>query len=334
MGISFILNAQVTVITEGKSVVNSITSDWVGVNISRDVPTIFIYRNNSIVSVNSSGYILQAGDESESDQNNNLDGAIISGNKLVWNSNDPESITHGIFTGYNINVWIKYNYLLEVPMSIIRKSNSMTNTVGGVCYNIIVNPVATAIVVKGMNNVYIYNNTIYSERTSSETWRGLIDVYGNDSFSPPKYSTGTIIKNNIFYTKFRIYNISVNEYQCLAGFQSDYNVFYCESGEPIFKYLGELKTFEEWQELGYDTHSVVINPEFKDFVTFVPKIKLEYGIALGTEYKIGLAPTAKWNLLTPDTAHQYKLWQVGAIIYKGDYKDNESSGGFGCSRSY
>ena len=47
--------------------------------------------------------MLQAGDENPSGSNNNLDGEIISGNKFTWNGTDPTSITHGVFTGYNIN---------------------------------------------------------------------------------------------------------------------------------------------------------------------------------------------------------------------------------------
>ena len=47
-------------------------------------------------------------------------------------------------------------------MGLIRKSNGMTNTSGGVAYNIVNKTQATGIVVKGMNGVNIYNNTLYS----------------------------------------------------------------------------------------------------------------------------------------------------------------------------
>src|SRR5665647_2665105 len=138
---------------------------WLGINISRTVPTAFTYRNNSITSVNSDGYMLQAGDESPASSNYNLDGEIISGNRFTWNGTDMASITHGIFTGYNKNAIIKYNYLDKVPMSIIRKSNGMTNTSGGVAYNIVNNPPATAVVVKGMNNVMVLSLIHISEPT-------------------------------------------------------------------------------------------------------------------------------------------------------------------------
>ena len=47
--------------------------------------TQFTYRNNSITSVNTHGYLLQAGDESPGSTNNKLDGEVIAGNKFVWN---------------------------------------------------------------------------------------------------------------------------------------------------------------------------------------------------------------------------------------------------------
>ena len=96
--------------------------------------------------------------------NNKLDGEVITGNKFVWNGTDMTSITHGVFTGYNINAVLKYNYLYKVPMGLIRKSNGMTNTSGGVAYNIVNKTQAVGVVVKGINNVNIYNNTFYSDQ--------------------------------------------------------------------------------------------------------------------------------------------------------------------------
>ena len=96
-------------LTIEETIINNTESGiWVGVNIPRSEPAIFTYRNNSITSVNSTGYLLQAGDESENAQNNNLDGMIITGNKFTWNGTDASSITHAVFTGYNINAVIEY----------------------------------------------------------------------------------------------------------------------------------------------------------------------------------------------------------------------------------
>jgi hypothetical protein len=325
--IPLLLPAQEIFRNEGITINNTITDAWMGINIPRNVRTTVYFLNNSVTSVNLSGYMLQAGDENPGSTNNNLDGEIISGNKFVWNgvrgSSDP--ITHGIFTGYNVNALIKYNYLLNVPMGVIRKSDGMTNTSGGVAYNIIKNPVATAVVVKGMNNVNIYNNTFYSNQVKyggagTGTWRGLIEIYGNDGLNPMKLSTNTKIKNNIFYTVYQISNITLGDSKadlgCEAGFESDYNIFYCESGTPVFTYMGESKTFAQWQALGYDIHSVVINPGFINTTGFVPGKRLDYGTNLGTEWQTGLSTSAAWNAgSSPATTNQNGKWQAGAVIY-------------------
>ncbi len=308
-----LVNAQTVQIIEGKTYTNS-DSTWLGVNISRKDPTSLTFKNNSITSVNRYGYLLCAGDEVPGASNNNLDAAVITGNRLKWNGT-PEIgiIPHGIFTGYNINVKVKYNYLDRVPMAIIRKSNGMTDVSGVVAYNIVKDP-GVGIVIKGMNGVRIYNNTFYSSLTTSETNRPLVHIYENSDISPAGSATGTKIFNNVFYTKNKIRNISISSAN-MPGFESDYNIFYCESGTPVFSVNGSLKTFAEWQALGYDTHSIVINPDFKDFTYFVPKKRLDHGKNLGSEFQSGLSPDAKWGTSDPATSAQNGTWQVGAFIY-------------------
>ena len=315
-----IMLAQTVLTIEGTVVNNTEQGSWEGVNVPRNQPTTFTYRNNSITSVNATGYMLQSGDENPSGSNNNLDREVITGNKFTWNGTDPTSITHGVFTGFNLNATLIYNYLDKAPMGLIRKSNGMTNTAGGVAYNIVNKPQAVAVVVKGMNGVNIFNNTFYSDQVmytgpGAGTWRGLVDVYTNTDITPSGASTGTKIKNNIFYTKNQIYNIFIYDAGCLPGFESDYNLFYCEAGTPIFDYLGTTKTFAQWQALGYDTHSVVVNPNFRDFTNFVPTVRLDYGTDLGVSWQKGLSVDAIWGSTDPLTANQNGRWQVGARIY-------------------
>ena len=318
------LSGQINVTVEGTTINNTETGLWNGVNIVRSAPTNLIYRNNSISSVNSTGYMLQAGDDWNGSTKNYLDGELITGNKFVWSGTDLSSNdTHGIMTGYNINSIVKYNYLNGVPMAIVRKSNGMTNTSGGVAYNIINRTGMVGTVVKGMNNVNIYNNTYYSNEVSYKssgvpgTYRGLIDVYTNtDADGGNAPSTGTKIKNNIFYTVNQIINIYVFDAACLSGFESDYNIFYCESGTPMFNYLGQAKTFAQWQALGYDTHSKVINPNFTNFTDFIPASRLDYGTDLGTTWVTGLSANAVWSSgSAPATTDQNGTWQCGARIF-------------------
>jgi uncharacterized repeat protein (TIGR02059 family) len=307
------VNSQTILTIEGQTYMNT-EDTWYGVIIPRSAQATFTFRNNSITSINRYGYLIEAGDEVPNANNNNLDGAVITGNTLTWNGTPAIGIIpHGIFTGYNINVKVKYNYLNKVPMAIVRKSNGMTDVSGVVAYNIIKDP-GIGVVVKGMNGVRIYNNTFYNSLTTEQTNRALIDIYENPSVTPPGSATGTKIYNNIFYTKNAIKNISVST-DGLAGFECDYNIYYCEAGTPIFSVSGVQKTFAQWQALGYDIHSVVINPNFKDFINFVPAVRLDYGKDLGSELKDGLSVNAKWGASNPETTVQNGKWQVGAVVY-------------------
>jgi hypothetical protein len=308
------VNAQTNLTIEGKTYTNS-EDTWLGVNIPRTTLTKLIFRNNSITSINRYGYLLQAGDESPVSTINNLDGAVITGNKLSWSGSDMTVIPHGIFTGHNSNVVVKYNYLNNVPMGIIRKSgNSMSNTGGGVAYNIVKSG-AVGIVVKGMSNVNIYNNTLYTDRTTSQTWRPLVHIYTNTDGGRYSVAHGTKIYNNIFYTKYQTYAISVDDAESLNGLECDYNIYWCETGSPKFNINGSVKSFAQWQAMGYDAHSVVVNPGFKDFVNFVPSKRLDYGKDLGSAWAVGLATNATWGTSDPATSAQNGKWQVGAVVY-------------------
>ena len=165
LAINFSLIAQVQQTIEGTEVNSTETGTWYGVNIPRNVDTKLIYRNNSISAKNSSGYLLQSGDENPSAKDNNLDNQEITGNTFNWNgSNGPSIITHGILTGYNINSIVKYNNLVNVPYGIIFKSGTdegqnMTFTSGGCAYNICKNG-KFSVRMKGINGVKIYNDNM------------------------------------------------------------------------------------------------------------------------------------------------------------------------------
>lgn len=314
--ISFTLFAQIPHTVEGTVVNNTETGLWWGVNIPRDLPTKLIYRNNSISSVNSEGYLLQSGDENPSERDNNLDRQEIIGNKLIWNgSNDPTIITHGLLTGYNINSIVKYNNLVNVPYGIIFKSGNdqgqnMTFTSGGCAYNICKNG-KFSVRMKGINGVRVYNNTFYS---GDESGRYLVLITSNQDRTVPPPSTGSKIFNNIFYSTMQIPMISI-ETSCLPNFESDYNVFWCTVGEPTFAIDGKQLTWQQWKALGYDVHSRIVNPNFINTTEFVPRERLDFGLDLGTEWQTGLSTTATWTPgVSPQTANQNGKWQVGARI--------------------
>jgi hypothetical protein len=341
--LSSFISAQTVLTIQGQSYSNSNSTVWDGVNIPRSTKTTLTFKNNSITSQNGNGYMLQAGDESTGSTNNNLDGEVVSGNEFIWEGADVRSnICHGIFVGFNINAVIKHNYIYRAATSIVVKSDGMTNIGGGISYNIFDSPTIMAISVKGIKGTKIYNNTFYSDQEYGEggTYEGIISVFPNDNYG--SHSSGTKIKNNIFYTVNKIANIRIETSEDAVGFESDYNIFWSESGTPMFDYLGSWKTFSQWQALGYDLHSVVIDPQLDS--DFVPNNRLEYGTNLGSSFQTGLSVSAGWNVgSAPSTTNQSGVWQVGARIYGGttgidkvyaDPKVEKEKGTttFGCSR--
>jgi len=314
--LNFALFAQVTLVREGEIINNTETGDWMGVNIPRDVPTQLTFRNNTITSINSGGYMLQAGDEVPAPSNNNLDGEVVTGNLFNWQGTfATDIITHGLFAGYNINSIVKFNYLNHIPYGIIFKSGTddgqnMTFTSGGCAYNIIRNG-KFAGRVKGINGIKFYNNTFYND--DGQGWYFLL-ITSNGDRQIPAPSIGTKVFNNIFYSTIQFPMIKI-ESGSLTDFECDYNLYWCTAGEPVFSIDDEIVTWSEWRELGYDAHSVILNPDFINSTDLVPRTRLDYGIALGTEWSEGLSITALWNAgSSPTTTNQSDLWQVGARI--------------------
>ena len=319
-----LLFAQVDLTYIGQSYVDTLCENVNGISIPRGQLANFVFKNNYVQACNTGGYMLQAGVENNTYPQyvNTLPNSQIIGNKFVWKGDqNANTITHGVFTGYEANARIMYNYLDYVPMGIIRKSDGMTDSTGVVAYNIVRNSPAVAMVVKGMNGVRIYNNTFYSEDSlyvspGIGTWRGLIDVYKNDN--PVADAKGVKIKNNIFYTKRRIININVMDLACLEGFECDYNVYWCEEGEPRFQVAGVYKTLAEWRAMGYDTHSQVMNPYFINTTDLVPSWRVQWGTP--TEFDMGIATNAKWVVGKdiPLVKQSGPYWQQGARIYEGN----------------
>jgi hypothetical protein len=187
----------------------------------------------------------------------------------------------------------------------------MTFTSGGRAYNIIKNG-KFAIRIKGINGVEIVNNTFYNGDRSG--WYFLL-ITENMDRPDPAPSVGTKVFNNIFYTTSRIPMIKIQS-DCFEGFECDYNVYWSTAGTPIFNVDNRNITFEQWQALGYDTHSVVVNPQFKDMTNFVPASRLDFGKDLGNEWEDGLSTSADWEVgVSPSTTKQNGTWQVGARVY-------------------
>ena len=301
-----------TLVIDGTTVTDVQTGVASIVSIPRGAPISLHYTNNQVTAQNTGGYMLEAGFDVDSVKDNRLDGSVITGNLLTWTGTDPSVITHSLFVGYGINHRIEYNFLRNTPYGVVTKSSGMAYTSGGVAYNIVTDSLQP-ISMKGISGVKVLNNTLYDTRPVGNV-TGLVKVYANqDSGAPGFPSTNGQIENDIFYTKFQVPNIYLVQ-SSRPGFVSDHNVFFCESGEPVFfvENMGVI-TFTQWQALGYDTHSVVVNPNFVDTLSLIPSAPLFYGEDMGPEWQDGLSPTTVWGS-QPITARQGPVWQCGAYV--------------------
>jgi len=322
------INSQTSLLIEGQTYTNS-SESWPGVVIDHYMTSILLtFRNNSITSVNTDGYMLNCGDDDYySLMAHNLDNSVISGNKFDWNGTPGATLCHGIIAGYSINYNIKYNYIDGPFYPIVHEGGyddgtPMENTDGGIHYNIIKN--GSTLVVDGFKNVNVYNNTFYYDITTSYE-SGMIRVGSSNGTTIPAPSENVKIKNNIFYTTTDRYAIVIDDVAAVLGFECDYNIYYwanAEDNEPFFA-IGENEyTWDQWRALGYDTHSVIINPDFISTTTLVPSSPLFYGIDLGNDFEYGLSTSAIWTVDEyPDTLTQGIYWQCGARLY-----DNELIG--------
>jgi len=306
---------------EDSAYVNS-SSTWGGVRVADSKPIRLNFSCNSITSVNTKGFMLRSGrDNYYESYAHNLDFAIISGNRFDWKGPLSKGLTHGIMAGYNINYSIEHNLIWGPYYGIVNEGgyddgSPMTNSAGGIYYNIF-NNTTTAIMTAGFENVYIYNNTFY--RTLSRFTHGIIRVSTSNGTEVEAPAKNVKIKNNIFYVRSQTYPVIEVHKHAMEGFECDYNIYFCEEGinnEPVFDIGDKIISWNEWRELGYDEHSVIIDPCFTDTVRLTPDKRLDYGINTGPDYITGLSVFANWFVGSyPETKIQDNKWQVGAYIH-------------------
>jgi hypothetical protein len=317
--ISLVGYSQVVLTIEGQTYTST-------VNIPRTVPTLLTFKNNDVEIYQASGIMIWAGDDEPQPTNRNLDNAVITGNRIEFTGPFGSSIiTHGLMSGYNINYDIRYNYFLNTIYAIVNESdNEMEWTSGGVAYNILRSDVSTNRygLVNTYDNCPIYNNTFYNSP---------LRLHPTDALDPYDTVYNVKVKNNIFYQSTgrgnQVIEIWTNVYNGVDnnGFECDYNLYYVEDDDHYPNFLTydpweddwDILTWTQWRALGFDTHSVVVDPDFINTTDFVPSSRLDYGTNLGATWDDGLSVDAVWSTDDPATTVQNGTWQVGARIYEG-----------------
>lgn len=276
-----------------------------------------IFERNTIVSNSTGGTFFLIGRDNPNDGDTaQYDGSWIRG---CYQESSTDGV-HGFMDGYS-TIGFKHNKSLGLALTHV--SEGVVTTVHGLTtptmYNIYKFGSVYGLTVEGQTGKQIYNNTF----VSSEHMVGYaLHFYYNNEAPGNPWTTNTEFKNNIVYI-----GPGADSVVMFLGegskdtFDSDYNLYWSEASvnnEPYFYVQGNtpsIVSWSQWQALGYDTHSVVANPNFIDTIDFVPTARLDYGTDLGDFYDVGLSPAYEFIAGTyPDTIAQNGDWQVGAVI--------------------
>jgi len=335
MSLGFAVAAQAVVTIEGKD--TTITGAG-GYAITRTSAILLRFLNNIVLYTYTEDPIVNCGTNDYTiGQSTNLNDAVIKGNRVTWTSATETGSTHGLMAGYNTGYDIAYNYIDSTQYGVTHEGGypnhtSMDNSTGGIYYNIFKNN-NFSVIEKGYAGTRIYNNTFYTNKNEFSTFIGIKESDTGGITEPYPVTSGTKVFNNIFYndgtTAFHAISVGeatddTPEEMDTVGLEIDYNIYFYENSannEPTFEFNGDSKTWTEWRALGYDEHSVILDPQFVDFIDLVPASKdlIDIGTNLGTEFDDGLSTTATWVAgVTPTTEVQGDLWQVGARVYETD----------------
>ena len=299
------------------------TSDALVYNFAAPITPPFTFQYNRITSNATVGYLLRIGTDAPSGRDQNMNNTIVRGNYLEWTGTASTSIiTHGLFTGHSTDIQMWYNKLVNCPLGLIVKSESVpympANTTGGMFYNYTYGG-HTGVSNKNVSGIKVYNNTFYMTETMTQSgWRAGVWIHIGDPAIP---ITGVKIKNNVFYSNVATagstpWSIGFEKASDMVGFECDYNVYYMvgtTNNEPIFNIGMSTVTWSQWRAMGYDAHSIIINPQLN--TNGIPAINLPYGTNLGTTYQAGLSKSAVWTVgQAPAIVNQSGTWQVGAFI--------------------
>lgn len=205
-----------------------------------------------------------------------LDGSIIENNTIYGPVYyDPDlvftgSATHGIYMGFNKG-YVRNNYVNGSGYGFVIKGAAYdwANASGyGVYSNIVINATVDAVILKGVKNTPVFNNTFYFENNplfDLSKWQGAVDVVYNDADSS-YVSTGATIYNNIMVARSTLDLIRVDSYS-VTGFNANNNVYWVNNGAtPQFQWSGSVKsTLAAWKTASSEGEaSVFEDPAFYD----------------------------------------------------------------------
>ncbi len=168
----------------------------------------------------------------------------------------------------------------------------------------------TGILLTGSVGSIVYNNTVYGPSNT------------HAAISQTSTSTGTLVKNNIFYTGAYASVDASSE----TGTAYDYNDYFSAAGSP-FSWGGTAYTLSGWQtNSSMDAHSFSGDPALADaaslsaggnYSVLANSPAIDVGVNLGATYQSALAPGSAWpggvTLVNQNSAGGG--WEIGGYVY-------------------
>jgi hypothetical protein len=265
-------------------------------NSTADILGTHTIYGNKIFGKYDIGHIVKIGDEATTIADNTLTSVTINnnyvrGNKYYYPGNNVTC--HGLFVGFQgVPIIIKHNYLSYSGLIGFKGTNtdySSSHFFG----NVVKSQQNYGFVFKGSDSVNITNNT-FIENGADELY--FTENAGGD---PAK---GNIIKNNIFINTTGLL-VNFLTTSCASN-TLDFNIYYSTVAKP-FSINGVIKTWSEWQALGYDQHSIFLTTEqfnnlFTNYAAGDYSLKagstaINSGTSISAPYNIGLDASTNWG---------------------------------------
>jgi hypothetical protein len=292
-------------------------------------------HNNYIIDYATGTHVLSVGTEETGAGDNQIQNCIIENNTVLcyrYFDASQSIITHSLYVGFQRDAIIRYNYINGGGINIIYKGSTGTDSTGtaAIYGNVSIDGYANGIMIKAVEGVLVYNNTIWNENAiRSATNQHSIYLLPNLGGDDPE---NCVIKNNI------IVDVSTNATTHLIFLAAsitgddvltfDYNVMYSANGFYGWRTDERDATFAEWQALGYDANSTELTSG-QAAALFEDTSNEDWSLASGSEaigagetlaatYDDDLDSTTDWGdsstLPVIVTKQQTAPWDVGAYV--------------------
>jgi hypothetical protein len=303
---------------------------------------LYLKNRDSVVTINGNTFIQKKSYDNGANYNVTVGGLSLTDIRrfpcYIFDNNivNPLASGYGSIYGNHTNLYIMAlqntniyrNKLVGAGIgSIIYKYQNLSNTNGldNTNANIYSNVIENApIIIKGVRNVMINNNTISNMNTGVNASNACIRIFSNIDAAPYADAINNKCYNNILYSNSVTKNIALEDVGT-TGFQSDNNIMY-GNDTLIQNNLSYYSTLSSWQAASsQDLHSYNQDPQLTGYTPSTTSIAWGSGKYLGGQYATGLKYGATFP--NPLTDNQYNVWDIGAVIGTQFYylKDNNGN---------